>query len=109
MLARRNRHRQRPRLYLSCSFLALGLGLGHALYVYRQEIGEFRIVLTRYPVIIRLRAGYYAAWTLMLWLLLGTTVVVYWAMAIVPYLIAKSIRNAGTARATTGLDGGTSP
>ncbi len=82
-----------------CSVVALGLGLGHALYVYRQEIGEFRIVLNRYPVAIRLRAGYYAVWTLMLWLLLGATVVVYWAMAIVPYLIAKFIRNARTARA----------
>ncbi len=92
-----------------CSVVALGLGLGHALYVYRQEIGEFRTVLTRYPVTIRLRAGYYAAWTLMLWLLLGATVVVYWAMAIVPYLIAKSIRNAHTARANTGSGGGAPP
>ena len=88
-----------------CSVVALGLGLWHALYVYRQEIGEFRIVLARHPVIIRLRAGYYAVWTLVLWLLLGATVVVYWALAIVPYLIARSIRNTRSARAATDAGG----
>ncbi len=86
-----------------CSLVALALGLAHALYVYRQETGEFQAALTRYPIAIRLRAGYYAVWTLVLWLLLGATVVVYWALAIIPYLIAKSIRNARSAHAETSL------
>ncbi len=84
------------------SIVALGFGVAHALYIYRQEIGEFRAVLLRQPVAIRLRAVYYALWTLVLWLLLGATVVLYWAIALVPYLIAKIIRAARVERARKG-------
>lgn len=81
--------------------LAIIIGLAHAVYVYRQEIGEFRAVLGHHPVAIRLRASYQVLWTLLLWLLLGATVVFYWAIALVPYLIAKIIRIARSPRAQT--------
>lgn len=86
----------------SCWVLGLAFGLGHALYVYRHEISEFHVALIRYPLKVRLRAGYYAFWTLVLWMLVGTTVVVFWAIAILPYSIAKLIRNTRTARAAAG-------
>ena len=75
-----------------CSAIAAALGLCHAIYVYRQETNEFQSALSRHSVSVRLRAGYYALWTLMLWLLLGATVVIYWVLALVPFLIATSIR-----------------
>lgn len=91
------------------SVVAFGLGLIHAVYVYRQEIGEFRAVLGRHPLAIRLRACYQALWTLLLWLLLGATVIVYWAIALVPYLIAKLIRAARSSQTRMSESADTSP
>ena len=91
------------------TILAAIIGLAHAVYVYRQEIGEFRAVLGRHPLAIRLRASYQAFWTLLLWLLLGATVVLYWAIALVPYLIAKIIRVARSSRAQMSESADTSP
>ena len=88
--------------------LALIIGLAHAVYVYRQEIGEFRSVLVRHPLAIRWRAIYHAFWTLLLWSILGTTVVFYWAIALVPYLIAKGIRAARSPSARSSEGAGTS-
>lgn len=89
-----------------CSVVAVVIGSVHALYVYRQEIGEFKAALSRHPRAIRLRAGYYALWTLVLWLLLGATVVAYWVIALIPYLIAKAIRSARPPRAEAGEGAG---
>ena len=88
--------------------LALIIGLAHAFYVYRQELSEFRTVLTRRPFAVRLRASYHAFWTLLLWLLLGATVVFYWAIALVPYLIARIIKVARSPRARISEGAGTS-
>ena len=74
-----------------CSAVAVAVGLAHALYVYHQDVGEFKSVPLRHPFAIRLRAAYYALWTFLLWLLLGATVVAYWAIALIPYLIARAI------------------
>lgn len=81
--------------------LAIILGLAHAVYVYRQEICESRAVLGRHPLAVRWRASYHAIWTMLLWLLLGATVVFYWAIALVPFLIAKIIRVTRSPRAQT--------
>ncbi len=81
--------------------LALIIGLAHAVYVYQQEIGGFRAALGHHPVAIRLRASYQALWTMLLWVLLGATVVFYWAIALVPFLIAKIIRVTRSPRAQT--------
>ena len=88
--------------------LAIIIGLAHAVYVYRQEIGEFRAVLGRHPLAIRWRAVYHAIWTLLLWLLLGATVLLYWAIALVPYLIAKIIGVARLSRSQVSEGAGTS-
>lgn len=90
------------------SLIALGIGCVHALYVYRREIGEFRAVLGQNSLAIRLRAVYYALWTLMLWLLLGASVVLSWAVALVPYLVAKALGNARAPRAEARPDAGVS-
>ena len=89
-----------------CSVAALVIGSAHALYVYRQEIGEFKAVLARHPWVLRLRAGYFALWTLLLWLLLGATVVAYWAIALVPYLISRAIGVLRSPPAGSGPDRG---
>lgn len=88
--------------------LAIILGLAHAVYVYRQEIGEFRAALGRHPLAVRWRASYHAIWTMLLWLLLGATVLLYWAIALVPYLIAKIIGVARSSRSQVNEGAGTS-
>jgi hypothetical protein len=39
-----------------------------------------------------IRAGYYALWTLALWLLFGTYVFVLWMISLIAYIIAKFFR-----------------
>lgn len=61
------------------------LGLIHAGYVYR-------VVSTPGGATAHARAGYYALWTLALWLLLGTYVLVLWVVSIIAYTIARLFR-----------------
>jgi hypothetical protein len=61
------------------------LGLLHAGYVYR-------LVSVPGGAVAHARAGYYAAWTLALWLLFGTYVLVLWLVAAVAYAIARPFR-----------------
>ncbi len=56
-------------------------GLAHAGYVYRLVAVDGQ-----------LRAGYYALWTLGLWLLFGTYVLVLWVISVVAYAIARPFR-----------------
>ena len=67
------------------------LGLTHAVYVYRQEVREFRRMLAERPLAIRARASYYAVWTLFLWTILGASVVAYWLIAVIPYLLSRAV------------------
>ena len=57
------------------------LGLLHAGYVYRLVAVDGH-----------LRAGYYAVWTLALWLLFGTYVLVLWVISVVAYTIARPFK-----------------
>jgi hypothetical protein len=61
------------------------LGLLHAGYVYR-------LISTPGGAAAHARAGYYAVWTLALWLLFGTYVLVLWIISVVAYTIAKAFR-----------------
>ena len=61
------------------------LGLLHAGYVYR-------VVSLPGGTAAHARAGYYAVWTLALWLLLGTYVLVLWLISVVTYNIARPFR-----------------
>ena len=71
--------------------LALVFGIAHAIYVYRQELAEFRFALQPRSIEIRFRASYYAMWTLVLWVVLGRYIVGYWLLAIIPYLVARTM------------------
>ena len=61
------------------------LGLLHAGYVYR-------VVSVPGSAAAHACAGYYAVWTLALWLLCGTYVFMLWIISVVAYIIARSIR-----------------
>ena len=76
--------------------LALILGAVHGIYVYRKQASTRPQTLVRQPFAARLQAAYYALWTLLLWALLGATVVLHWAIAVVPYLITKAVRRGGS-------------
>ena len=54
-------------------------GTLHAIYVYRLVDGH-------------VRAGYHALWTLALWLLFGTYMLVLWVISVVAYSIARPFR-----------------
>lgn len=73
------------------SWLAVILGIAHGIYLYRQEVATFRSALHDRPVETRLRASYYALWAFALWVVLGSYVVWYWLLAIVPYLLARAM------------------
>ena len=64
------------------TIIAVFIGIVHAVYVYRQEVEILRFRKTG-------RAFYYALWTLFLWVILGSHVVVYWLIALVPYFVAR--------------------
>ena len=61
------------------------LGLLHAGYVYR-------VVAASDGASGPGRAGYYALWTLVLWVLFGAYVLVLWLVAVIAYLIARPFR-----------------
>ena len=60
-------------------------GLLHAGYVYR-------VVSVQGGATAHARAGYYALWTFLLWLLFGTYLLVLWLIALVAYAIARPFR-----------------
>ncbi len=70
--------------------LALALGLAHAVYMYRREAGTYRTASDNHAFPPRMRALYWAFWTVVLWAVLGPYVVVCWLLALVPYLIARA-------------------
>jgi len=66
-------------------FVGAVFGLLHGAYVYR-------VISTPGGGAAHARAGYYAIWTLALWLLFGTYVLVLWLVAVVAYGIARLFR-----------------
>ncbi len=68
------------------------VGLLHAGYVYRRVATEGPRSLDAHPFVTHALAGYYALWTLGLWVLFGTYVVVLWLISVVFYAIHKVFR-----------------
>ncbi len=64
------------------------LGFIHAVYVYRLVAADAPAGATTNHA----RAGYYALWTLGLWVLFGTYALVLWVISVVAYAIAMSFR-----------------
>lgn len=77
-------------VWLLCGMVALAIGVLHAWYVYRQEVEDAQLRVADPSIAVRVRAAYYASWTLLLWALLGSTLVIYWVVASVLYLLAKA-------------------
>ncbi len=63
-------------------------GLFHALYVYRLVMAEGPADAAPSHA----RAGYYALWTLGLWLLFGSYVLVLWLIGAAFWLVFKAFR-----------------
>jgi len=70
--------------------LALGalLGIAHATYVYRITANEFTDGTGPHYV----RGFYYALWTIVLWILCGSYVLVLWLVSIALYGAFKAFR-----------------
>lgn len=64
------------------------LGFIHAVYVYRLVAAEAPAGAAANHG----KAGYYALWTLGLWIVFGTYVLVLWVIAVVAYAIARPFR-----------------
>lgn len=70
------------------TFVGALLGVIHAAYV-------FRLILSEAPAETpprRARAAYYALWTLGLWVLFGTYVLVLWLIGVALYTLFKAFR-----------------
>lgn len=61
------------------------LGCAHAVYVYRIVAREGLAAAEGGASGIRIRAAYYALWTVLLWLLFGTYVFVLWVISVIAY------------------------
>ena len=68
------------------SIVGIVLGLIHAVYVYRVVSVQTPETTDPMPAI------YYALWTLVLWVLMGTYVLVLWLAGVVLYIIFKAFR-----------------
>lgn len=72
-------------LLLAGTVVGAVLGLLHACYVYR-------VVSVPGGAAAHARAGYYAVWTLVLWLLFGAYVLALWIVSVVAFAIATPFR-----------------
>jgi hypothetical protein len=85
------------RLYQMTTALLIGsavgglIGLFHAFYVYRQHVGDSPNAVIENPVATRAHAGYYALWTLLLWVLFGSYVFYLWIASSIAFLIYKAV------------------
>lgn len=68
------------------------LGAVHAGYVYVQRLEEPCDDLSAGRWALHLRAGYFALWTLLLWLVLGSYVVALWALSLPLYAARGLVR-----------------
>lgn len=68
------------------------IGLIHAGYVYIQQTAEFPERLAEHPVAVRVRAAYFALWTIFLWVLLGSYVFYLWVVSVVIYAIYHALK-----------------
>lgn len=70
------------------SLLGLMAGLAHAVYVYRIVASEGETKSTSRPGV----ALYYALWTVLLWVLFGSYLLLLWLLGGVLYLAGKRWR-----------------
>ena len=73
------------------AFIGAVLGLAHGFYLYRRMVATGT---ARIPSIglRRIRAAYYAVAAFVLWVLLGTYVLVLWGISLVPYAAKRLIK-----------------
>ena len=61
------------------------LGCAHGVYVYRTMAADEVAAAEGGSGGIRLRAAYHAFWTVVLWVLFGTYVLVLWAISVIAF------------------------
>jgi len=84
--------------------ISAAIGLLHAVYVYRLEIQDAESGRRIFSVA---RAGYYAFWTFVLWLLLGSYALSFWLLSVLVYALyraAKFIAHPGTSPRESTID-----
>jgi len=83
------------------SFVGAIIGLFHARYVYVQQVSEFPQKLIEQPVAVRARAGYFALWTFLLWVLFGSYVFYLWVISIAVYAVWNALKKLSNLVLTT--------
>lgn len=68
------------------------IGVLHAGYVYRHAVREAPATLREHPVMMRIRAGYYALWTFLLWVVFGSYVLFLWMASVAVYAAYKGVK-----------------
>lgn len=79
------------------------IGVVHASYVYRHALRDAPRALGEHPVMARIRAGYYALWTLLLWGAFGSYVLSLWMVSIIAYAAYKGVKMARPIRQPTNM------
>ena len=67
------------------------LGLAHGVYLYRRMVATGPASMPSIGLR-RIRAFYYAVAALVLWVLVGTYVLVLWGISLIPYGIKRLVR-----------------
>ena len=68
------------------------LGLLHATSIYSRRTGEIPERKAKHPIKVRAGAAYYALWTLLLWVLFGSFVVLLWLIGVVLYTLVGALK-----------------
>lgn len=68
------------------------IGVFHAVYVYRHAVREAPATLREHPVMTRIKAGYHALWTLLLWVVFGSYVLSLWMVSVIVYTACKGVK-----------------
>ena len=70
------------------SLLGAVFGLAHAAYIYRAVSAQAAVCVGEH----RTRAVYFALWIFVLWVLIGSYVLVLWLVGVVFYIVFKMFR-----------------
>ncbi len=81
-------------LWIGSGFGAI-IGLVHACYLYRSFVRQAANALGEYSALTRAKAIYYGLWTIFLWIVFGSYVLILWILSVIAFAIYKTVSRSG--------------